>query len=164
MHSDHRLRLRRVSPQLTPILYLSSMLARHWLAVVAGLSCCCRLAQSQVLLASGRIAGRYDPSTGLATLPLVIDWPSTTIWTAFQNSDRVNVRIEAQPGWAASVNTGLAFVLDGQEEVVYVTSLPYTWSRQGLSQGKHQLQIIKRTETLYGIVVLADISVSSSGR
>lgn len=138
----------------------------QWPASLLLLACLCGQAVGQQLLASGRIAGRYDPVTGLATLPLVIDWPSTTIWAAFDSSDSIDVRIDMQPGDDSAVNCSLAFDLDGQTDVVYVTSdmLPYTWSKSGLSGGSHALQISKRSETLYGILLLTSMTVSSSGR
>lgn len=122
-------------------------------------------ASAQQLIASGRIGGRYDPATGFATLPVVVDWPSTSIWAAFEKSDTISVQFDLQEGYTAQLNTSLSFAVDGEEEVHFITSdqLPYTWSKSGLSQGAHDLQITKRTETLYGILVLQSITVSSGG-
>ncbi|KAK9800856.1 hypothetical protein WJX73_000515 [Symbiochloris irregularis] len=138
----------------------------QWSLGLVLLACLCSQGVAQQLLASGRIAGRYDPVTGLATLPLVIDWPSTEVWAAFDSSDKIEVVFEKLPGDDSQVNCSLAFDLDGQTEVVYVTSdmLPYTWSKSGLSGGTHALEIFKRSETLYGILLLTSMTVSSSGR
>lgn len=98
------------------------MNARWLLPVAIAVVEAAHTAFGQQLLASGRVGGRYDPNNGLALLPLILDWPSTTVWAAFQNSDRVDVYIEAQPGFHAQINTSLEFVLDGNSELVFVAS------------------------------------------
>ena len=141
-----------------------------WSAVVlnslAVLADQCAQALGQQLLASGRVAGQYDPVTGLAYLPLMIGWPGTTIWAAFEGSASIGVTFELPPGDTFAVNTSLAFDLDGQTDVRYVTSgmLPYTWSMSGLSESSHALKISKRSETLYGVLMLTGMNVSASGR
>ena len=138
---------------------------RRQLVLLAGLLSC-YVASGQQLLTSGRIAGDFDPDTGLASLPVVIDWPSTTVWAGFTGSDSVSVVVEAQPGFTAQINSSVAFVLDGQVEVQFLTTarLPYTWTKQGLSRDTHELQIVKRTETLYGTLVLSNITLAQGGR
>ena len=144
--------------------HLASVMRWHCAVILVLLSAC--LTQSQQLLASGRIAGRYDPSTGLATLPLVIDWPSTRVWAAFENSNSIAVVIDAQPDFTAQVNVSMDFELDGLSDIHYITSadLPFTWSKQGLSLDTHDLQILKRSETLYGTLLLNNLTLAQSGR
>lgn len=45
-----------------------------------------------------------------------------------------------------------------------VQDLPYTWTRQGLSLDTHELEIVKRTETLYGILVLPNVALAQGGK
>lgn len=134
------------------------------LTMLVYLACHCSRVLGQQVLASGRVAGQYDPVTGLAFLPLVLSWPSTTIWAAFDSSDSIEVSFVLPPGYSLHVNISLAFDLDGQIELVYVDEFPYTWSKSGLSEGLHALEIIKRSETLYGVLMLSGMNVSSSGR
>ena len=136
----------------------------RWLQLL--LLAACSVVSGQQLLTSGRIDGEVDPATGLASLPIVMSWPGTSVRVAFDNTVSLDVTLEAQPAFSAAMNNSFRFVLDGVAEQAYISSedLPAIWSKDGLSKGSHDLTVVKLTEALYGIVVLSNISLAPAGR
>ncbi|KAK9787485.1 hypothetical protein WJX73_002035, partial [Symbiochloris irregularis] len=98
--------------------------------------------------------------------PIVLSWSGDSIQVAFDSSDTVTAGFQALPDFFNPSAVLFRFVLDGQAEVQQI-AVPYgltTWSKAGLTYGRHSLTITRLNEAVYGPVSLTNISLSPSGR
>lgn len=120
-------------------------------------------AQSQEALVVGRLNGSVDPYSGLASLPLVLSWPATSVRLRFQDSVAVTVFFEPVRESNSGVNNSFRFELDDAIHQQYIGSNG-SWSQSQLSIDAHDLRVTKLTEALYGIVVLSSVQLTPNGR
>lgn len=137
------------------------------LVLTLGLSIFATCASPQQLLLQGRFASDVSQQTGLASLPVTLSWPASSVYTSFDGNS-ITVSLSALPGTVISSQySRFAIYLDQQQVAIEATSIDnpaINWETSALGSGRHNLTITKLSEAAYGSASLDTLSVGPGGR